>query len=109
MQEEMSAKEYERKLLGFMSILHDMVLADADFSAKSIEYIIDNVETLGERINNFPFSHPIFEKLANSKSITHEAATKIIALSDSDLKVYKALSKNVSLPENERTFFALNS
>lgn len=101
-------EEYERELLQFISVLHDLLLSGANLSAKTIDYILRHVATLGEGIGNFPTSHPIFVAIANSSSITLEFSRRIIELSHHDPKVYSALAHNDILSEEERTLYALN-
>lgn len=102
-------EEYERELLQFMSILHDLLIAGAKLSSRTIDYILRHAEKLGERIGNFPTSHPIFAYIAQSESITLGDVPQVIKLSHRDPKVFQALAQNTALSEPERVTFALQS
>jgi hypothetical protein len=100
---------YEDELSGFMSTLHDLLMANANLSAKTITYILEQIETLGEYIGNFPTSHPIFTAIARSNSITKAFSLKVIKLSLESPEVYHALAHNDILSEEERTLYALSA
>lgn len=101
-------QEYDAELSGFMSTLHDLLISRADLSAKTIAYILEQIEILGEYIGNFPTNHPIFTTIAKSNAITKEFSLKVIRLSLESPEVYRALAQNDILSEDERTLYALS-
>jgi hypothetical protein len=99
---------YERELTQFMRLLHDLLIAGAELSGRSIEYILRHMETLGEGIGNFPTTHPIFPYIARSPNITHQTAREVMRLSHNNAAVREALLNNDVISDRERTFFALH-
>lgn len=100
--------EYERELVQFMSLLHDLLITGTELSVRSIEYVLRHTEALGEGIGNFPTSHPIFPYIAASPNITHQIARDVMRLSQNDNNVRDALLQNDVISDRERVFFALH-
>lgn len=95
-------EEYTLELTQFMSVLHDLLLAGADFSENTIDYILRHIEQLGKGIGNFPTEHPIFPALAASPHLTLELAQRLSSLSLGHERTRKLIAHNESLPEDAR-------
>jgi hypothetical protein len=104
-----SIGEYEDELLGFSALSGDLVISGTPLSAATINYILQQAETIGEYIGHFPTFHPIFVHIAKSNMITLKTANKIIELSLGNPKVYEALATNDVLSEAERITYALSA
>lgn len=100
-------EDYTRELTQFMSVLHDLLLAGADFSENTIDYILRHIEQLGEGIGNFPTEHPIFPALAVSPNLTIELAQRLSTLSLGHEKTRRLIAHNKNLTEEARVQFVL--
>ena len=102
-------EDYTLELTQFMSVLHDLLLAGAEFSENTIDYILRHIEQLGKGIGNFPTEHPIFPGLAVSPNLTLPLAQRLSQLSLGHEKTQRLIAHNENLPEAARVIFILEN
>lgn len=102
-----SQEEYQREVSEFLSVLHDFVLSNVDFSPRTVSYLLRHIEELGLGMNDFLVGHPIFYILAKCKVVTPEIVGDLLRLSQGEARVVKALAHNEALTEDFRTMLVL--